>query len=177
MRSGTSPVAMPRAILSTISVCGMYDRLIGLSGLAVFQSQTSWSTMPLLPPDRSHISIALSAVLWAQSAAGSGVGTAASADGDSAGAALGDSAAGAEASPPVDGAADEGVPPLHAVATNMTRNARVGSRRWFRIASCPPSRSAGPDGASAALRPPRLWHHTTIQTSAYIRFHRPVEAP
>src|SRR6186713_2506239 len=110
MRSGTSPVAMPRAILSTISVCGMYDRLIGLAGLAVFQSQTSWSTMPLLPPERSHISIALSAVLWAQSAAGSGVGAAASGDGDAAGAALCDAAAGADASPPVDGASGDGVP-------------------------------------------------------------------
>ncbi len=41
MRSGTSPVAMPWAILPTISACGMYDRLIGLPALALFQSQTS----------------------------------------------------------------------------------------------------------------------------------------
>src|SRR6188768_3199913 len=109
MRSGTSPVAMPRAILSTISVGGMYGRLIGLSGWAVFQSQTSWSTMPLLPPDRSHISMAFSALLWAQSAAGSGVGAAACADGDSAGAPLPD-VAGADAAPPADGAAADGVP-------------------------------------------------------------------
>ncbi len=126
---------MPRAILSTISVCGMYDRLIVFSGLAVFQSQTSWSTMPLLPPERSHICIALSASLWAHSAAGSGVAGAAAADSDGEASALGASdAAGADAPPPPSDGAVEAVPPLHAATTKSATSARVGSLRWFSIA-------------------------------------------
>src|SRR6187402_2457686 len=152
MRSGTSPVAMPRAILSTISVCGMYDRLIVLSGFFAFQSHTSRSTMPLLPPERSHISIALSAPLWAQSAAGSGVGAAACADGDSAGAPLSD-AAGADAALPPDAGAADGVPPEHA-AIRMASSARVGSLSWFRIASLlqvkPKEPRGAPGGSQAA---------------------------
>src|SRR5262245_26346029 len=55
MRSGTSPDAMPWAILPTISVCGMYVSLILQSGALAFQAATSMSTMSLLPPERSHI--------------------------------------------------------------------------------------------------------------------------
>src|SRR5689334_4991754 len=127
MRSGTSPVAIPRAILSTISVCGMYERLIGLSVLAAFQAQTSWSTMPLLPPDRSHICMALSAVLWAQSAAGSGVGAAAAAlslGAAALGAVLGLVAWDADGAAPFDAGACEGLPWLHAAKRTIDANAR-----------------------------------------------------
>src|SRR5687767_6700966 len=55
IRSGTWPVAMPWAILPTISVCGMYVRLILQSGFLVFHASTSMSTICLLPPERSHI--------------------------------------------------------------------------------------------------------------------------
>src|SRR6186997_142609 len=55
MRSGTSPEAMPWAILPTISVCGMYVSLILQVGFLVFHAATSMSTMSLLPPDRSHM--------------------------------------------------------------------------------------------------------------------------
>src|SRR5262245_19531518 len=46
---------MPWAILPTISVCGMYVKVILQSGFLVFHAATSMSTISLLPPDRSHI--------------------------------------------------------------------------------------------------------------------------
>src|SRR5688572_15818412 len=55
IRSGTSPEAIPWAIFPTISVCGMYVRLILQSGFLVFHASTSMSTICLLPPERSHM--------------------------------------------------------------------------------------------------------------------------
>jgi hypothetical protein len=98
------------------------------------------STIPLLPPERSHICIAFGSELWAQALAGSGVGTAAAALGASEaappllGAALG---AAAEAPPPAAlGAVDE-VLELQAAMTRMATIARVGSLRWVLIQSPP----------------------------------------
>src|SRR3954465_12045739 len=83
---------------------------MGFVGFAAFQAQTRMSTIPLLPPDRSHICIAFASELWAHAFAGSGVGTAAAALGaaDSLPAALG----AVEAPPPLLGATD--APPVAA---------------------------------------------------------------
>jgi len=98
-----------------------------------------------LPPDRSHISIALSASLWAQSTAGAGVGAAASADSDGASSDAGGSLAGTEA-----GGADaawlpagawDAVPVPQAVTSSSAVNASAGSLRWFVIASSSKSNS------------------------------------
>ncbi len=102
-----------------------------MSGLAAFQSQTRMSTIPLLPPDRSHICIAPASVVRAQSLAGSGVGTAAT---------LGDAAvdggADAEAGGAADGGAADGAAvgagvaaPLQAPAIRMATIARAGALR------------------------------------------------
>jgi hypothetical protein len=101
------------------------------------------STIPLLPPERSHICIALASLLWAQSLAGSGVGTAAAALGASEAApplalAAGALAAGAlDAPPPAAlGALDDELE-LQAAMTRMTTIARAGSLRWVLIQSPP----------------------------------------
>src|SRR6476660_7463963 len=103
---------------------------MSLSGCAAFQSQTRMSTIPLLPPERSHICIAPASVVRAQSLAGSGVGTAATL-GD---AAVDGGAADAEAGAVVGGAADaaDGVgvaPLLHALIIRMPTIARAGALR------------------------------------------------
>src|SRR5215210_1095423 len=102
---------------------------MGLSAFLAFQSQTRRSTIPLLPPERSHICIALSAVLWAQSAAGSGVGAAA-------GGALDDAPTEAGGAPDWDGAPPpptEGDATLVQPTTRTAMTARTGNRRWFLI--------------------------------------------
>ena len=142
-------------------------------GFAAFQAQTRMSTIPLLPPERSHICIAFASVLWAQASAGSGVGTAAAADSE--GAALGASALAA-------GAADDGAAPLgagvadpepHAPTTRIAAIARVGNLSRFLIPFS--SISSGPgvsDERDAAGSQPRAWHTVPrTQTSAYIRLH------
>src|SRR4051794_28147248 len=129
---------------------------MGLVGFAAFQAQTRMSTIPLLPPDRSHICIAFASELWAQALAGSGVGAAAAAladasvlgeaaslaeadapagalEADAAGAdAAGADAAGAEAAdaaadPPVDAAGPD--VPLQAANSKIATNARAGNLR------------------------------------------------
>src|SRR4029079_4346244 len=116
------------------------------------------STIPLLPPERSHICIAFASELWAHAAAGSGVGVAAGAD-----------AAGADA----PGAAVAVVDVPHATTSNA-RTARTGTLRRFVIryssnqlwsrtgAMGVPSRDFG--GAHSTM-------FEALQSSAYIRLH------
>src|SRR5262245_60359553 len=93
------------------------------------------STIPLLPPERSHICMAFGSALWAHSLAGSGVGAAAAALAEAsadAGAAV---AAGAEAAAdgaPADGAvdADDDVQAANSV---IAMNARAGNLRRLLI--------------------------------------------
>jgi hypothetical protein len=96
------------------------------------------STIPLLPPERSHICIALESVLWAQAFAGSGVGTAA---------ALAEAAGATDAGTTDAGATDAGatdaavlgavleVVELQAVTTRTAMIARAGSVRCLLIRS------------------------------------------
>jgi hypothetical protein len=88
------------------------------------------STIPLLPPDRSHICIAPASVVRAQSLAGSGVGTAATL-GDAAVDGGADAEAGAVVGGAADGAADgAGVAaPVQAPAIRMATIARAGTLR------------------------------------------------
>src|SRR5262245_21778018 len=94
------------------------------------------STMPLLPPDRSHICMAFASLLWAHAAAGAGVAGAAAALAEAE--AAGAEAAGAEAAGGADaagapvGAADDD-PELQAAATRMVTIARQGSLRRLLI--------------------------------------------
>src|SRR4249919_162486 len=104
------------------------------------------STIPLLPPERSHICIAAASLLWAQSLAGSGVATAAAALGEAAAAPLG---------------APDDEPELQAAMTRMATIARAGSLRWVLIRS-PPTvqfrRRRPLDRRSTTLG---LWHSIT----------------
>src|SRR6476620_2914944 len=88
--------------------------------------------MILLPPERSHICIALGSVPWAHALAGSGVGAAAAADGDAAvdGAVL---AGGAALAPELG--AEVAVPELQALISKTATTARAGSLRWVLIRS------------------------------------------
>src|SRR3954454_20048147 len=128
---------------------------MGLVGFAAFQAQTRMSTIPLLPPDRSHICIAFASELCAQALAGSGVGAAAAALADASvlgeaasladaaalAGALAADAAGAEAAgavaaeaaadPPVDAAGPD--VPLHAANRKTPTNARAGNLRRLLI--------------------------------------------
>src|SRR3954468_11594474 len=139
------------------------------------------STIPLLPPDRSHICIAFGSELWAQAFAGSGVGAAAAgsdaagsdatgaeaAGADAAGADAADwEAAGAEAAGAVCGVADE-----QAATSRIAVNASAGNRTWYRI---PCLLHVGPDGNSRTGHMPcrgvedrRVHYHE--QSRAYIR--------
>src|SRR5919108_1541683 len=56
-RSGTSPDATAWASFGTISVWRTSVISIGRSGFSAFQASTRAWTMPMLPPERSHISI------------------------------------------------------------------------------------------------------------------------
>ena len=104
-------------------------------GFAAFQAQTRMSTIPLLPPERSHICIAFASVLWAQSLAGSGVGAAAAALGAADAAAdAGADAAGAVVAADPPGAADD-VLELQAPTSRMATIARAGTLRWVLIPS------------------------------------------
>ena len=110
--------------------------------------------MPLLPPERSHICIALSAVLWAQSAAGSGVGAAAAALSDAAGSALAGWLAGAAmAAAPTRWGPAMPCPPQHAATSMIATNARAGSLRWFLIACSSMSKPPQVSGVVAAGPP------------------------
>src|SRR3954449_6209384 len=130
---------------------------MGLDAFAAFHAQTRMSTIPLLPPDRSHICMALGSALWAQAFAGSGVGAAA-AGSDAAGSeatapdeAAGPDAAGAEAAVPDDAAGADpagavaGVPDEQAANSRIAVNASAGNRTWYRI---PCLLHLGPDGNS-----------------------------
>src|SRR4029079_8070651 len=106
---------------------------MGLVGFAAFQAQTRMSTIPLLPPERSHICIAFASELWAQALAGSGVGAAAAALGAAdASADAGADAAGADAAADPPGVV-EGVLELQAPTSKTAMIARAGSLRWGRI--------------------------------------------
>ena len=114
------------------------------------------STIPLLPPERSHICIAFGSALWAQALAGSGVGAAAAALADGAAA---DGAADAGAAEAVDAPADtaalgaeDDVPVLQAAITSIATIARAGSLRCFLIQSS----SNRPASRAAGLRPTLL---------------------
>ena len=86
------------------------------------------STIPLLPPERSHICIAFASELWAHALAGSGVGAAAAALGDAS--ALADAASLADAAALADGAAADGAEAAGAEAADE--------------AADPPEDAAGP---------------------------------
>jgi hypothetical protein len=80
--------------------------------------------------------MALSAVLWAQSAAGSGVGAAAAAlslGAAALGAVLVVVAWDAEGAGPFEAGACEGLPVLHAAKRTIDANARAGTLRWVLI--------------------------------------------
>src|SRR5215211_2480980 len=99
------------------------------------------STIPLLPPERSHICIAFASLLWAQSFAGSGVGAAAASLGavdapDAAG------ADGATADDPADEGADD-APGVHAVSTRTAVIARTGNLSGLVILGSSISRRPG----------------------------------
>src|SRR4051794_34914532 len=152
---------------------------MGFVGFAAFQAQTRMSTIPLLPPERSHICIALASELCAQALAGSGVGFAAAALGasDALPAALGAADAppllGAADAPPAALGAPVDAPELQAAMTRMNTIARAGSLRWVLIRS-PPTVQSSTTGRSTGARP--RWASGTLswlQSSAYIRFHTP----
>src|SRR3954452_18218751 len=133
---------------------------MGFVGFAAFQAQTRMSTIPLLPPERSHICMAPASELWAQALAGSGVGFAAAALGASDPAAL-PAALGADAAPPLVGAADappaalgaaDEAPELQPTMTRMATIARAGSLRWVLIRSPPIVQIIG-DRPSTDARP------------------------
>src|SRR4051794_17620774 len=131
------------------------------------------STIPLFPPDRSHICMAFASELCAQAFAGSGVGAAAAALADAS--ALGEAAsladadavadspaadaaaaeaAGAEAAdgaagPPVDAAGPD--VPLHAANRRIPTNARAGNLRRLLI---PCSSTLEPTGLPRSHRWP-----------------------
>ena len=92
------------------------------------------STMPLLPPERSHICMAFGRRSGRNRPAGSGVGAAAGADADaSALAAAGLLAAGAADDGAAPLGAEVAVPELHAPITRIATNARAGNLRWLLI--------------------------------------------
>src|SRR5687768_8290177 len=152
IRSGTSPDAMPWAILLTISVCGMYVRTILQSGYASFQAATNASTIPALPPERSHISRSpsLAQPAAASLAAGS--------------LAAGSLAAGAEAATlsAADGLAP---PPLQAANTRIAIAPRATSLSWLLIPCSSHDLSRGVLHLGHASQ----YHQ---KSSAYIRFHK-----
>src|ERR687890_775221 len=99
------------------------------------------STIPLLPPDRSHICIAFGSLLWAQSFAGSGVGAAAASLG-AVDAAVDPGADGAAAEDPAVEGADEAAG-LHAVSNRTAVIARAGNLNGLRILGSSISRLPG----------------------------------
>src|SRR5262245_57222139 len=108
------------------------------------------STIPLLPPERSHICMAFGSELWAQALAGSGVGTAAAALADAAAEAAGAEAAGAVAAggdaappPPAVGALDA-VDDEQAANSKIAMNARAGNLRRLLIPCSSSVEPAGP---------------------------------
>src|SRR5690349_716504 len=127
------------------------------------------STIPLLPPERSHICMAFGSALWAQALAGSGVGTAAAALADAAGAdAAGADAAGGDDAPvPPDGALDD-VVEEQAANSKIAMNARAGNLKRLLI---PCSSSSNPPGRrdSHCCRCPARGTVARAQTSVCIR--------
>src|SRR5262245_65247224 len=105
------------------------------------------STIPLLPPERSHICIALGSALWAHSLAGSGVGAAA--------AALGDASAPADAGADPPGACV--AVPVPQAATSNASIARTGTLRRFliRYSSKAKPRRGGRGATCCPFRDPR----------------------
>src|SRR3954470_15834967 len=128
------------------------------------------STIPLLPPERSHICIAFASLLWAQSFAGSGVGAAATSLGvlDPTAAADAD-ADGVTADDPgedVDGDA----PGLHAVMSMTAAIARTGNLSGLLILGSSISRRPGVSlhdcchGVRGRRRIPRTDHSNRVPT-------------
>src|SRR6188508_151108 len=116
------------------------------------------STIPLLPPERSHICIAPGSWLWAQALAGSGVGATAAALGASDAAAdAGADAAGTDAAADPPGAVD-GVLELQAPTSRMAMIARVGSLRWVLIRTSSNRPGSGRPVSDRRSGTPGLWH-------------------
>jgi hypothetical protein len=117
------------------------------------------STIPLLPPDRSHICIAFASLLCAQSFAGSGVGAAATWLGSVDAPDEADAGAEAGADALTDGgAADDGdgdAPGLHAVISMTAAIARTGNLSGLLILGSSFSRRPGNVAATAAKPSPR----------------------